>query len=126
MTPKKPIIHDLDHVFIEDLELLAQVGDTPEERAFPQIIVLSLHIYLTLKSAGEKDDISKTIDYAHVINRIKEKTAGRSFVLIEGLIEYIAQEILSMTSVTKVRVKGSKKIFPEAKLVGACITRQRG
>lgn len=61
---------------------------------------------------SHKDDLSETIDYVSVIERIRQLNETRSFRLIEAFAHAIAEEILKdFRQVRRVRVR-VKKLRP--------------
>jgi dihydroneopterin aldolase len=115
----------LDHLFVEELEMSCRVGTTPKERAFPQILKVSLSIFMSLEKAGKTDDLQNSLDYADVISKIKKCAGETQFSLVEKVAEVIAAEILNRAPVQAVSVCVSKKVFPDIKAVGAFIHRQK-
>ena len=114
-----------DHIFINDFEVSCRVGETPEERAFPQILYVSLNIFLSLKKAADTDDLSKTVDYAQVIRDIQKVLQAKTFNLIEGVAGTISSLILKNEKVIHVQIQVSKKVFPGVKAIGVVINRDR-
>src|SRR4051812_25692010 len=102
-----------DTVFVEGLELSCCGGETPEERAFPQIIRISAHLTLDLRRAGRSDDIRDTMNYAGFIEHVKGALEGKKFSLVETIAELIAQIALADTRVAQVKIKVGKKSFPD-------------
>ena len=114
-----------DHIFIDQFEVSLRIGDSEEERAFPQIVDFSIRIYLPLQEAGEKDDMSHALDYAKVIEAVRNGAKGRTFVLQEGLAEWAAGEILKNKQVESVSVGVAKKNFPGIRRIGVWVHRNR-
>jgi len=120
-----PQVHNLDHIFLEGFDVSCKVGDSPEERAFPQVLRLHIDIYLSLKEASRNDDISKTVNYAKIVEEIPKIIQANDFVLVETVAETVATFILRDERVNRVRVKLSKKVFPEVQSVGVTIVREK-
>ena len=62
---KSSVIH------INDLHLWAHVGVLDKERVHGQLFSLDFSLWLDLKIAAEKDELSATADYSLGINKIK-------------------------------------------------------
>ena len=78
----------MDFIFIEALRVKSRVGIYPRERVTEQTLELNLTFGVP-DAAAEHDDIADTIDYAKVIERIREELGKRQFNLIETLGEFI-------------------------------------
>jgi dihydroneopterin aldolase len=79
MTP------DMDRVIVKGLVLEASVGVSDAERAAPQRCRVDVELAADLDAAGKADDISKTIDYAAVVETLREVAATRTARLLEAL-----------------------------------------
>jgi dihydroneopterin aldolase len=116
-----------DSVFIDELEVAFCVGDSPKEKAFPQILKISVRVYTSLGDAGTTDRLDRTVDYAMIISQIKELAAKRDFNLVESVGEDIASIVLKYSRTRAVAITVQKKAFPDVKSVGIRIFRtQKG
>ena len=120
----KPFLHR-DHIIIEGLEVPIRIGTTAQEQAFPQVIKLNIDIYLSLQQAGLTDNLSRTIDYAAVINDIHKNLKECPFNLVEAVGEKVASLILRKPRVQAVSVKIRKKVFTGIEAVGVSIYREK-
>ena len=76
--------------------------------------------------AGASDDIGDTIDYAQVVERLRDELAQRHFKLLEGLAEYVAGLILDDFGALWVRVSLAKVgVMRDVRRVGVIIERSR-
>ena len=114
-----------DHVFIKRMELLCRIGTTIEERAFPQVIIVSVRMYLALKSAGKTDSIENTIDYAETIKKIRNLAQLKTYALAEAIAEDIASLSLEAAICAAVEVEINKKVFQGIDAVGVFIRREK-
>ena len=114
-----------DYLFIEGLEAEVRIGTTKAERAFPQVLFLSFKLVLPLKKAGQSDHLKHTVDWALVINQIQRHLQGKSFALVETVLEQVAALVLKQKAVQAVEVRADKKIFAGIHSVGASIYRTR-
>jgi len=78
----------MDFIFIEEMRVEAHVGIYAREKAAPQMLELSLTFGVP-DAAARDDDITQTIDYAQVIDRIRSELAERRFNLLETLGEFV-------------------------------------
>jgi 7,8-dihydroneopterin aldolase/epimerase/oxygenase len=113
----------MDKLFISGLELWMKVGCTPEERAFPQLILMDVELETPLRAAGQKDDMQRTVDYAEVINRLKIHIESESYRLLESVAEDAAGLILKRFKVRRVTVRLRKRALPALQNFGVEITR---
>lgn len=114
----------MDIIFIEELRAETWVGIYPREKAMPQTVVLDLRMGVSTASAGASDDIRDTIDYAAVVERLRQELASRHFNLLEKLAEFIATLILETYAAQWVRVSVAKLgILPGVRRVGVVIER---
>ena len=84
----------MDKILIKDLEIFAYHGVLEEEKQKGQPFFISAELYLDLREAGIKDDLSKTVNYATVCELIKDIMTREKFDLIEAVAETVAGAIL--------------------------------
>ena len=65
-----------------------------------------------MATAGKSDDINDTLDYREAIAIVKEEITTAKFDLVEKLISAIADRLLNLEKVDRVRVKLSKPAAP--------------
>ncbi len=116
----------MDIIFIESLRAETQIGIYPREKALPQSVEIDLKIGHSTASAGASDDIRDTVDYAVVVERLREDLAARHFNLLEALAEHVATLLLEEFGATWVRVSIAKLgMMRGVKRVGIVIERGR-
>jgi 7,8-dihydroneopterin aldolase/epimerase/oxygenase len=113
----------MDVIHIHDLEVFYRVGVPDAERAAPQRLLLDIHLHLDFGVAAASDDLTKTINYFEVTQRLLKFGDDREWRLIEKLAEDIAQLILSEFKPGRVRVEVKKFIIPETKHISVAIER---
>lgn len=113
----------MDRLFINGLELWMKVGCTPEERAFPQRLLVDVAMEIPLRSAGTKDDMQHTVDYAEVMHRLKELVETKVYKLVETVAEDVAAAVLKRYKVKRVTVRVRKKALPAIENFGVEIRR---
>ena len=97
----------MDFIFIEELRVEARVGIYPRERVASQTVELNLTFGVP-DAAAERDDIAATIDYAQVIERIREELATRHFNLIETLGEFVVALLFNEFNAPWVKLRIAK------------------
>ena len=114
----------MDIIYIDDLRLSTLIGIYPREKAMPQPIEISLQIGTSTINAGASDDISDTINYAAVVERVRSELARQHFNLLETLAEYIANLIMQDFGAPWVRVSiGKLGLIAGVRRVGVIIER---
>lgn len=98
----------MDIIFIDDFRVSTLIGIYPREKAMPQTVEISLQIGTSTASAGASDNIQDTIDYAVVVDRLRNELAARHFNLLEKLADDVATLILEDFGATWVRVSIAK------------------
>ena len=114
----------MDIIFIDELRIPTLIGIYPRERSIAQLIEVSLQIGTSTRNAGQSDAIGDTIDYAQVVERLRDELAQRHFKLLEGLAEYVAGLILDDFGALWVRVSLAKVgVMRDVRRVGVIIER---
>ena len=113
----------MDLIHIHDLEVFYRVGVPDAERAAPQRLLLDIQLHLDFRAAAATDDLTKTINYFEVTQRLLKFGENREWKLIEKLAEDIAAEILTTFRPARIRVEIKKFIIPEAKHISVSIDR---
>lgn len=113
-----------DEVRIKGLRLRCRIGVPIEERAEFQEIKMDL----TLTPSGgfpKKDDIEGTVDYAEVVKRVEELVGAGECLLVETLLQRVADMVLREFALERVRVELQKFILLQCDWVGAALERER-
>lgn len=102
-----------DKIQIDGLEVFANHGVYPEERALGQKFVVSLTLYTSLREAGRTDDLRASIDYGKVCHDVDEYLREHTFKLIEAAAEGVAERLLTRyDALAGVRVRLEKPWAP--------------
>jgi len=121
---KRAMNHEKNQVFIRDLEVVAVIGVYEQERTAPRSLLLDLDIALPDAASCQSDCLEDTIDYAQVVERIREALAIEQFALVEAAAEHLAQLLLHEFGVPWVRVSVAKAgMISGVRLVGAKVER---
>jgi len=105
----------MDRICLHSVPLRARLGQSPEERAFPQRLMLDLVLELDLEPAANTDNLELTVDYRRVIDRLQAAAEATSCRLLETLTSRLCQAALEDPRVNAAHVKVRK--FP-AELTG--------
>jgi dihydroneopterin aldolase len=115
----------MDKIIIQELEVFYHVGVPEAERANPQRLLLTVEMEQDFTTAAAADDLTKTIDYYAVSQRLLNLGKGRSWKLIETLAVEIANLVLQEFKAQAVRVEVKKFIIPEARHVAVEVMRRK-
>jgi 2-amino-4-hydroxy-6-hydroxymethyldihydropteridine diphosphokinase len=116
----------MDKVFIEGLEIEAQIGIYDWERRIRQPLLFDLEMAFDNRVPAASDAIADTLDYKAVSKRLMEFVAQSGYGLVETLAERCAALILNEFAVSHVRLKLSKPgAVRGARAVGVMIERSK-
>lgn len=107
----------MKQIIIKDLAVQYHVGVPDAERANAQKLLITLEMDYDFSDAMRKDDITKTVDYALVSQRLLRFGERRSWKLIETLAFEIAETIAREFRLKGITVEIKKFIIPEAEYV---------
>jgi len=110
-------------ICIKDLEVFYRVGVPQSERAESQRLLITIEMEVDFEEATLSDDISMTVDYFAVTQRLLIFGEGREWKLIEKLAADITDLLHADFDTQKVRVEVKKFIIPQAKWVSAATKR---
>lgn len=83
----------MDYIKITNLEVFAHHGVFPEENENGQNFYVNAKLYLSTRSAGVSDELSTSVDYGQVCERIHSHMCQHTYKLIETAAEQVAAEI---------------------------------
>ena len=111
-------------ISIVDLEVFYHVGVPDEERAQAQRLLLTVEMEHDFSRAAQTDDLTQTINYYAVTQRLLKLGEGRSWKLIETLASEIGQLVLTEFHAAAVTVEVKKFIIPQARYVAVSLSRR--
>ena len=112
-----------DVICIRDLEVFCRVGVSDEERGQTQRLLITVEMQKDVSGAVQSDDLTKTIDYFAVSQRLLQFGEGREWKLIETLASGIADCVRIEFGATGATVEVKKFVIPEASWVSVCVAR---
>jgi dihydroneopterin aldolase len=116
----------MDIVFLHGLEVDAVIGIWDWERQFEQTLEIDVDMGTDIRQAARSDAIEDTIDYKAVTKRIMGLAREGKCLLVERLIEEIAETVLREFDVHWIRVRINKKsAVRQVREVGVMIERSR-
>ena len=113
----------MDKILINDLEVFYRVGVPDQERAKPQRLLVCVKMSRDLSAAAASDDLTRSIDYYAVTQRLLGFGEGRTWKLLEKLAADIAEMVLADFGPSSVSVEVKKFIIPQARWVAVQMTR---
>ena len=108
----------MDKIHIKDLEIIGFHGAIPEEKVLGQKFVLSFELDVDLRQAVKNDDLTKTVHYGELAQKVEEEFTKTSYDLIEKAAEEICEFVLlNYPLVKKVKLLLKKPWAPTRKHV---------
>ena len=95
---------------LTEIECWARIGVSPEERAHPQRLLINLDLSLDLEPAGRTDCLDLTLDYAQVVETLRDQASQGEFHLLEALARQLMQLLMGIPRVEAVALEIEK--FP--------------
>lgn len=115
-----------DFVLAHKIETFCRIGCSEAERSFPQRLLVSVRLETATQKAARTGDLSQTINYATVCQRVREIGASQPWVLVEELAETLADQLLEEFSLALgAHIVVEKFILPGVEWVGVEIQRSR-
>ncbi len=102
----------MDSIEVTGIRAYGYTGFLPEERVLGQWFEVDLTLWLDLQVSAKSDDLNDTADYRQAISVVKHIIKTAKFALVEKLAEVIADDILKLEPVNKVRVRLYKPAPP--------------
>ncbi len=108
----------MDSVRVTDLRLSTRVGVPDEERAQPQVVLVSFEVFCDLQQASTSDDLAHTIDYGTLVPEVAKLVERADTKLLERLAGDVAALIERFDGVSGVTVEIAKESPPLDEEVG--------
>ena len=90
-------LENYDQITIKNLEVFANHGVFPEENVLGQKFVVTAVLYTDTRKAGMSDDLSQSIHYGIVSQKITDFLQSHTYHLIETAAEQLVQDLLLHT-----------------------------
>ncbi len=101
-------------IFINNFRQEVKIGVTEQERAFPQIISLNIELAGDFARAIATDDLSLTIDYTEVCQKITSYLINREWQLMEKFVYQLAVFISDLNPlIESVELKACKNVMTQ-------------
>lgn len=104
---------ELDQIHIKNLEVFGKHGVFQEENRLGQKFVINATLYTSIREAGLKDDLTKSIHYGEVSHFMTRYMMEHTFQLIETAAEQMAGALLrEFPAMEKITLEISKPWAP--------------
>jgi dihydroneopterin aldolase len=114
----------MDIIYLHGVKAKTLIGVYDWERVAPQVVEVDLELGIPSARACYTDALSDTIDYACVVDRLRQVLAEQHFLLLERLAEHIAQDLMREFATPWIRVSVTKLgILHEVGRVGVTVER---
>ena len=109
----KGMVTIMDRITISNLEVFAYHGVLKEENSLGQKFLVSAELTTGISEAAREDDITKSINYAHVCKTIEAYLKDHTFKLIETTADRLAEHLLKTYSrIEKIKLEIKKPWAP--------------
>lgn len=102
----------MDCIELSQIRAYGYTGFLKEEQVLGQWFEVDLTLWVDLHASGASDRLEDTLDYRAAIAQTKQQIQTQKFVLVERLAAAIADTLLDLDRVEKVRVRLSKPAAP--------------
>ena len=100
-----------DCIELRGLRVVCIVGVLPEEREREQPLEVDVDLYADLLAAGQTDELSDTLNYGTVTERVEELCVNARAELLERLAHLVATDLVALDGAVAARVT-VRKIRP--------------
>ncbi|MBD2464860.1 dihydroneopterin aldolase [Oscillatoria sp. FACHB-1407] len=98
----------MDTIQLTGIRAYGYTGYFQEERTLGQWFEVNLTLWMDLSKAGQSDRLEDTYNYCDAVKAAQELIKTSKFLLIERLVEAIAEVFLQEEQVEQVQVKLTK------------------
>ena len=98
-----------DKLKLSGIKIFPHIGVTPEERAHAQECQVDVVISGDFSAAAAADDITRSMDYCLILEKVRAAAAVREYALLETLAGAITQSVLNNFPVGSVKVSVRKQ-----------------
>lgn len=100
----------MDKIFLNDLKIDTIIGIYDWERQTQQTLTFDLEMDWDIRPAAATEDISKTLDYGAIAQRIVAFVKNSEYLLIETLAEELSAMLLEEFPIPKLKLTLSKPV----------------
>lgn len=100
----------MDKIYLNDLKIDTIIGIYDWERQTRQTLGFDLEMDWDIKPAAQTDDISKTLDYGAIAERVVAFVEASEYLLIETLAEEVCAMLLKEFPIPRLKLALSKPV----------------
>lgn len=100
----------MDKIYLNDLKIDTIIGIYDWERQTRQTLGFDLEMDWDIKPAAQTDDISKTLDYGAIAERVVAFVEASEYLLIETLAEEVCAMLLKEFPIPRLKLTLSKPV----------------
>ncbi|GAB4295588.1 MAG: dihydroneopterin aldolase [Methylophaga sp.] len=100
----------MDKIYLNDLKIDTIIGIYDWERQTRQTLGFDLEMDWDIKPAAQTDDISKTLDYGAIAQRVVAFVEASEYLLIETLAEEVCAMLLKEFPIPRLKLTLSKPV----------------
>lgn len=97
-----------DKIILKNMIFFGRHGVYEHEGIYGQKFAVDVELRVSLAAAGQKDDLTQTVNYVEIYEKIREIVEQKKFALIEAVAENIAHEVLKDSLIDSVLVRVRK------------------
>ena len=98
----------MDYICIRNLKVDTLVGVHPDERRERRKVKINIKLGCDLRKAGVSDDLSDTVNYKTIEEKVTAVISNNEYFLIERMAEVVAEICLETIGVEEVKVTVEK------------------
>ena len=98
-----------DRIFVEGIKFHGFHGLTRPEREMGVRLAVDVSLYMDLEASGRDDDVSRTLDYRKVHQRIMELGQGESHKLLESFAVRVLDVLMEECPAERIDVRVRKE-----------------
>jgi 7,8-dihydroneopterin aldolase/epimerase/oxygenase len=108
----------MDCIHLTGLRSYGYTGALPEEQVLGQWFGVDLVLWVELSKSGQTDQLTDTLDYRQVIQRVEARIASSKYQLIERLATAIIEDLFQLDLLERVKIRLTKLAPPIPNFAG--------
>jgi 7,8-dihydroneopterin aldolase/epimerase/oxygenase len=108
----------MDCMHLTGIRCYGYTGALPEEQVLGQWFGVDLTLWVDLATSGQTDQLSDTLDYRQVIQRVEARIANDKYQLLERLATVIVEDLLELECLERVKIRLAKLAVPIPNFTG--------